>query len=684
MRKTLVVAVGIFFCWLRLGEAGEVIPLAPGAFQHVKITGTDGDLTVEATGKNPHFWTGAIPETAKLETHPILAFEYFAAEGLPEFKLRIPKTEGGETIASPIGLSESWRSHAIDLRASSSAYVAGKQKNFAFILTTPVGHRFQIRNIHLREANALENKSMSALEETRQAREIQARAIEGYLATKFPVPPPRVIVGESSITIKARVEKGIVGTIALAEVQNDQPTYSAVSPAMHLEASQQWTGPDISLTLPRMVGLRDRATSCWKLVSIDERGRRTTLTPATYATEVSTPRKLPQLTSKGIKGLGGAHGGDPKHEIFELGLQHATVNIVLNAVLTDHAIPGGTPINYEGKPFFVNEAHLRGLDASIRGFTDRGILVSAILLVGNARHPDGNPHSKMVHPEALPAGNFAMPDLQTPHGTRLYKAVIDLLTERYTRETSEHGRIVNWILHNEIDQSGVWTTMGEQPLHRYIETFMRSARLVYHSAQRFDRQSRVFVSLTHHWTKQSGGPQTFVVRDILDLFAKFARHEGDFNWGVAYHPYPQPMFHPDVWNNKVDFHFDTAYITPKNIEVLVNYLKQPAFQYQGRTRGILLSEQGVNALSLSESDQKMQAAGIVYTMRKVRQYPEIEAYHYHAYRDSPEAEGGLLLGLTNREYGRKMAWHVYAAIDTPNEAEVSKFADEFFATSLLH
>ena len=82
----------------------------------------------------------------------------------------------------------------------------------------------------------------------------------------------------------------------------------------------------------------------------------------------------------------------------------------------------------------------------------------------------------------------------------------------------------------------------------------------------FDPHARVFVSLTHHWTRQSSGVGTYVVRDMIDLFADMARVEGDFEWGIAYHPYPQDLRNPDTWKDAdVSDDFDTPYITPKNL-----------------------------------------------------------------------------------------------------------------------
>src|SRR5690606_28993610 len=124
-----------------------------------------------------------------------------------------------------------------------------------------------------------------------------------------------------------------------------------------------------------------------------------------------------------------------------------------------------------------------------------------------------------------------------------------------------------------IDQAGVWTNMGEQPLPRYLETYMRSARLVYHTARLRDPHARVFVSLTHHWSKRSAGMGAYRVRDLVELFAEMSRAEGDFEWGLAYHPYPRDLRNPDTWNDRdVTGDFETPYITPKNLEILPAYL----------------------------------------------------------------------------------------------------------------
>lgn len=362
----------------------------------------------------------------------------------------------------------------------------------------------------------------------------------------------------------------------------------------------------------------------------------------------------------------------PDHVLFELGIRHATINLVLSPMISASPKPGFTPFTVDGRGWFANEPFLKGLETTVRHLTAKEVLVSGILLVPNQA---GKP---MTHPEAEPRGIYAMPNLAEAEGAAHYRAAIHLLAERFTRPDC---RIINWILHNEIDQAGVWTNMGDQPLARYLESYLRSTRLVYHTMRLRDPHARTFISLTHHWTKPSFGSGAYTVRPLLDLFAEMAEGEGDFEWGVAYHPYPQDLRNPDTWNDRdVTTDFETPYITPKNLEVLPAYLAQPRFLYQGKTpRAILFSEQGFNTPTLSAEDQRRQVAGLIHTFRKLPQLPTVEAWHLHRYQDMPDGEGGLRLGILDERGNRKLGWHAYAAIGTEREGEFAKVADEVMA-----
>jgi len=667
----------------RVAGSSEPIPLGVGPRAGLEITRESDAWTLETTGTNPHFWTPVIPPQASLATHPILAFDYFSDEPVEGLRIRVPgKDKPFSLEGGGLPVAETWQPASFDLRLSEVPYATGEEHRFALVWKTGLGQRVRLRNLRLRAPNAEEALAAEERERIWNRRVAEGERWLSYLEAIRPSRIESISVRETELVIRATKPPGAwrrLGVIAIPLAVSSQgpppvnaPIEGVVDDGANDPGRMVWT-------VPRFVEGRDRADLRWKVGGVDPDGVRHVLSAAFYPDEVapSVSRDLERESAATIKGLGGIPTLTPDHEIFTLGIGHATVNIVLNALISDEPRAGWERWDDEGRAWFINPRYRDTTDGRVRLLSRRGIVVSAILLVGNGRHPDGTAHHPMTHPEAIARERFAMPNLAEPRGAAIYRAAIRFLADRHTREDRAFGRVANWILHNEIDQAGTWTNMGDQPLSRYLESYLRSARVVHHNVRLHDPHGRVFVSLTHHWTKRSPGQQTYVVRDILELLARAAKVEGDFDWGVAYHPYPQSLFEPRTWEDEEATHdFETAYITPKNIEVLPAYLAQPRFLYRGRPRGILLSEQGINAPSLSPEDQRVQAAGIVYTMRRVAQLPAIEAFHYHAYLDKPEAEGGLLLGLTNEQRGRKLAWEVYAAIDTARENEASAFAWE--------
>jgi hypothetical protein len=119
----------------------------------------------------------------------------------------------------------------------------------------------------------------------------------------------------------------------------------------------------------------------------------------------------------------------------------------------------------------------------------------------------------------------------------------------------------------------------------------------------------VFISLTHHWNSPEGTSlQRYRPKEILDRLAEYSRLEGDFEWRVAYHPYPQGLFQAAAWNDtRPTFSFDSHCITPKNIEVLDAYLHRAPLLYKGeKLRTVLLSEQGFHTKDYSPEAQQLQ------------------------------------------------------------------------------
>jgi hypothetical protein len=292
------------------------------------------------------------------------------------------------------------------------------------------------------------------------------------------------------------------------------------------------------------------------------------------------------------------------------------------------------------------------------------IVVSAIILI--------HKNSPMSHPGCTPDGKYAMANVVQREGWNQYAAALDFLAQRYTRPDRKYGRITHWILHNEVDAGWIWTNAGEIPMQTYLDLYYRSMRTAQGVIRRYGDAGDVLISLTHYWTSTHNA-QCYSPKEMLDLLAKRSRQEGDFDWGLAYHPYPQNLRDPRTWlDTKATFDFQTKLITPKNLEVLDAYMRQEQMLYDGKVRTIVLSEQGSNSPDYSEKSLRDQAAGLVYTWLKFEKLDSIESYVHHRWLDSLN-EGGLLLGFwTNRpgqtpRYTKKPSWDIYRQLGTEEQ-----------------
>lgn len=209
-------------------------------------------------------------------------------------------------------------------------------------------------------------------------------------------------------------------------------------------------------------------------------------------------------------------------------------------------------------------------------------------------------------------------------------------------------------------------------------------RTAFYAARKQYGQARVYVSLDHLWTigHKDDPNRYYHGRDVVDLLNEQCRAEGDFDWSMAYHPYPQDLFHADFWHDEtaVDS-FDTPRITFKNLGILSQYLSQPHLRYGGRLRHIILSEQGFHS-DESEESERLQAAAYAYAYWKVEHTPGIESFILHAHVDNRD-EFDLNLGLWRRDKNNpspsalgspKPIYEVFRDIDGPRREEILRQA----------
>ena len=508
----------------------------------------------------------------------------------------------------------------------------------------------------------------------------QGRDIRAYLGREWPGRVDSVSVDRRYVRISGVAPEA--GT-ALIEV----PVHASLPSCMEsVNVTTLSVRGDFQVEVPRFVANRtglahDRLFARWRLArSIDQRLEG--LSAAAWATDVdeATGNLPPRAMPSSKKGLGGiSWSPDALEDLSALGCRNLTVNILLPSIL--HLNPGEagtTPYPFNGKEYAVDEKALAPVDNVLRFAREHGIVVSAVILIPR-RLADSQEQRVWCHPDACEPGQYSLANVTSAEGADAFAAALDLLARRYGSPGDTRGRISNWIIHNEVDAGWVWTNAGEKTPESYLELYYRALRIAHYTVRRHDPAARVFISLSHHWTETE--PKFYKPRDLLELLSDMCRQEGDFEWGVAYHPYPQDLYNPASWlDTKATFTFDTPLITMKNLEVLDAWMKRPEFRFNGAVRGVLLSEQGCNAADLSEANQRLQAAGLVYLWHKVRDLDSVEAFQYHRWIDHAD-EGGLRFGLRAFAPGsvdapgeKKLAWDVFRALGTPEEAAATQFA----------
>lgn len=673
-------------------KSSLVLPLQPVFVNQTTIRELGDDaFELETTGVDSYIELN-LPEGSSPQAHEVVAFEYFSPQGVSGLEVRLRRQGAWQPPidAGSLTKAEGWVAASLPLSEGGNEFwQTGRARQLRIDFGQQSGVMLRVRGLQLRGLTAAEAAAKREYAARREQKRVLAEAMEGYLQRNDPQENV-----DSRIERVVLVEKGVV-VEGYSKLSSDSLVLAAVP--MHVfsaiageRVAVRGLGKDVrdsqgrfSLIIDheqlQQAGIADKALEMWRWQIVEPvdpspaGGNAPIYRPvsnAFYPRWESVSQLPPVQPLSNAKGLGGISPVFGLDELVELGVKHITVNVVVTDLLLEEQ--GEDSANeqtwtYGGKRWRVNEHRLLHVDQTVRFATDKGIVVALILLL-----PRGS-RDIIVHPEATGSGIYAMPNLNDPEGALKYAAVLALLADRY--RGAERGRVDHWIMHNEVDYGWIWTNMGEQPLAVYLDFYVRSMRMAAIQASRVNPHAQVFISLTHHWNVPED-PQwrTYAPRTMLDALARLGRVEGDFQWGLAYHPYPENLFNPRTWDDKsVRDHFDTPRITMKNIDVLIRYMQQPLMlNADGKLRPILFSEQGYHTDGYGDEAQRLQGRALLYTWDRMRQIEGVLAYDYHRWVDAAE-EGGLLLGLrTVPESGapagkKKLGWEVFRAINSDEE-----------------
>lgn len=359
-----------------------------------------------------------------------------------------------------------------------------------------------------------------------------------------------------------------------------------------------------------------------------------------------------------------------KEELTDLGVKHAIYNIPLSAIMgktTNKDYPTIIYV-YDGKDYEFNGAAINSYDGLFAYLTDQDICTTAVVL------NDWNENFiQMIHPGARNRESGAlyyMFNTEEEEGTKMLEAAACFLAERYS--SGKHGLIANWVIANEINQHKTWNYLDTKDIAYYTREFEKAFRIFYQAIKSNYANAGVSFSIDHEWNSNGGHNRVyFNGREIIEQFNAVAGEHGNYDWGIAIHPYPDPLTRVNYWSLEYDKTQDAPMLTIMNLNVLTDFLEQEEYlNPEGQIRKISITELGFS----SRFGEKLQAAAFAYCYYIVEANPYIEALILSRQTDAPEEVlQGLSLGIYEYDGSEKFLKDIFRYIDTEQAPEYTEF-----------
>jgi len=433
-----------------------------------------------------------------------------------------------------------------------------------------------------------------------------------------------------------------------------------------------WANGIAVARFPRFVERRDNAFCRFQLI---DKSSGQPLGQARWIgnIELAARRTNAFPVARGIKGLQCIVDID---DALRLGIKQAALNVTLDQLVDWRAKSGTFSRQVDGATVCFHAGYVAHIDSQLKRLTEAGVLNSLIIY---NRIPGARDGSPLVHPATdlaktpFRVGAF---NLSTEEGVRTYRGAIEFLAERYSRPRAEHGLAKRFIIGNEIQSHWHWYNLGEMPQRQIVEEYHKALRLAHLAAHGIHPGIQLYISLDHHWSAQMGSNRLHGMpgRYFVETLNALVMAGGNFDWHVAFHPYPENLFNPRTWEDSTATDsFDTKKITFKNIQLLPAFLRQEQFLHESKPRRVILSEQGFHSGDGPSGEQE-QAAAYAYAYNRVRHIDGIDAFILHRHVDHP-GEGGLRLGLkSQRGGGERAIYDVFRRADTDGWPEAFQFA----------
>lgn len=293
---------------------------------------------------------------------------------------------------------------------------------------------------------------------------------------------------------------------------------------------------------------------------------------------------------------------------FENAATQTVVNVDYGKLLTFDE--NGYTYEYEGDKFYFNRNYLGSLDQTIKEYWESGIAVGMRILYSPSE-ADAVLLTATAEPEKT-AIFYAM-NAETEEGITYLKAITTFLVQRYSMEKAENGRVLFYIVGNDVNSSLFYNNMGQVYLNHYVDQYANVFRLIYNTIKSHCAVARVFVPIDCNWDRglSASDDGLFDARSFLEVFNNQISAQGNINWNLLVNPDGREKWisHTDVLCSS------TIRISSGNIEKLCEYMEESSLCYIGVPRRILLCS-GAQSSAYYDSSEEY-AAEYAYMYIKV-------------------------------------------------------------------
>ena len=195
-----------------------------------------------------------------------------------------------------------------------------------------------------------------------------------------------------------------------------------------------------------------------------------------------------------------------------------------------------------------------------------------------------------------------------------------------------------FIIGNEVN-SRIWNYTKSMDWNEYVQEYAQAFRVCYNAIKSQNANAKVYISLDQMWNMDNavGTSKYYEYMDGLDfvlLFNNFIAAEGNIDWGLCFHPYPNPMLYAKFWDMSGCTNGDVyaaqvaagQVVTFQNLTVMTGTMALSAMRSPtGKVRDIILPEIGITQAQGVE----VQAAAMMACYQAAYNNPYISRIYFH-------------------------------------------------------